>query len=94
MALDLWDLCAKGILDQDAIIDLRTHDPQRRYFANSVMKAAVPGLWFQRSHKELVVKRKGRHVEHMMIDDDGQPTGLLIDQFDPGHDNQSYSGNG
>jgi hypothetical protein len=80
--LDLWDLCANGILDQDDIIDLRTREVQERYFADSVMAHAPGTLKYQRNNQEMVVKWKGELVDHMMaIDDHGKPTGLFVDQL-------------
>ena len=82
VALDLWDLCANGILDQDDLIDLRTREVQESYFADSVMAHARGTLKYQRNNQEMVVKWKGELVDHMMaIDDHGKPTGLFVDQL-------------
>ena len=47
---------------------------------------------FQRDNKEMVVMWKGAFVDHMMvIDDNGDPTGLLVDELIENDTGGSYS---
>ena len=62
---------------------LRTGTAQPLYLAVSYFKSQVSTLDHQKRNKELVMKWKVLCVNHMIsLDDNGQPTGHLIDQLD------------
>jgi len=80
VVVDLHDVCHRGYLDQEQIIDLRTREDQYDYFEGSQQETALHALRFQIQQKEILVMFKGKLVEHMMtLSDTGRITGRLMD---------------